>query len=132
RAGKTKGKAAYMSPEQARSKPLDARSDIFAVGLLLFEVISGQRCYMANSDTELIRMAALGEVRTLKQLGVEVDPVLQAVVDRALEREQEKRFPSAAAMAEELETWHRATYPRYTSSALGQVVQRALMSLPPL
>ena len=132
KAGKTKGKAAYMSPEQARSKPLDARSDIFAVGLLLFEAVSGQRCYVANSDTELIRMAALGEVRTLKQLGVEVEPVLQAVIDRALEREPDKRFPTAAAMAEELEAWHRATYPKFTSSALGQVVQRALQGLPPL
>ncbi|MBS2029018.1 MAG: protein kinase [Deltaproteobacteria bacterium] len=132
KAGKTKGKAAYMSPEQARSKPLDSRSDIFAAGLLLFEVVSGHRCYVANTDAELIRMAALGEVRTLKQLGVEVDPVLQAVIDRALQREPEKRFPTAAAMAEELEAWHRATYPKFTASALGQVVQRVLQSLPPL
>jgi hypothetical protein len=132
-AGKTRGKAAYMSPEQARSRPLDARSDLFSTGLLLWEALSGQRCYAAPEEAALIRMAALGEVRPLAAVGVAVDPVLAAILERALQVDPARRFPSAGAMAEALEAYHRATYPAYTAATgLGALVGRALSVLPPL
>ena len=132
RAGKTKGKSPYMSPEQARSGPIDARSDLFSAGLVLWEALAGERCYQSSDDAAVIRMAALGQVRSLKGAGVEISHVLEAVLDRALQVDPAARFSSAAEMAAELEAYHRATYPRYTSSALGEVVQRVIAALPPL
>lgn len=132
RAGKTRGKVAYMAPEQARSKPIDARTDVFAAGLLLWEALSGQSCYQAEGDAALLRKAAHAEVRTLGSVGVEVPAPLNAALATALEADPGKRFASAAAMADALESYHREAFPKYTAAALGAVVQRALGAMPPL
>ena len=132
RAGKTRGKAAYMAPEQARSKPVDARTDVFAAGLLLWEVLTGVACYQAEGEAALIQLAGKGEVRPLASVGFEAPAPLQQILDTALQREPAQRYPSAAAMAEALEAYHREAFPKYTASALGGLVQRVLASLPPL
>ena len=85
--GMVKGKIPYMSPEQARGKPLDARSDIFAAGLVLWECLAGRRPYQGEGDLAVMKAAARGDVPTLESLGLGIDPGLEAIVQRALERE---------------------------------------------
>ncbi|WAS99507.1 serine/threonine-protein kinase [Nannocystis punicea] len=103
------GKIAYMSPEQANGWPLDARSDIYSLGVVLYELLIGELVFR-DAD----RMAALEQVRTrplppLRRVAPEVPEELAAVVDRALAREPSERWDSARAMQSALSAFlHRA------------------------
>lgn len=101
-AGVIKGKLGYMSPEQALGEALDARSDVYAMGVVLWEMLARQRMHAASSnDMALLLRIARGERRTLKQAGVAVPPELEALVERALERDPRRRVPTAGVFAQE-------------------------------
>ena len=92
-AGVTLGTVGYMSPEQVRGLPADARSDIFAFGAVLYEMLSGRRAFQSGSRVETLN-AILKEEPT--PLG---SPALDRVIRRCLAKEPEKRFQSAADVA---------------------------------
>ncbi len=89
-----RGKRAYMAPEQARGEPLDARADIFAAGLVLFELLTGRRAYEGRAEV-LIEAAREGRVEALATVVPELHPALCEVADRALAPERDARFQSA-------------------------------------
>ena len=93
--GELVGTPSYMSPEQATGMPVDARSDIFAMGILLYEMISGKNPFAAD-DNKLFAVVLKAD-RVVAPEGV--SPALWAVIRRALRREPTARFDSAAAMA---------------------------------
>lgn len=98
-AGSLKGKIPYMSPEQAWGRPLDARSDVYALGLMLQELLTGKRALEASNEIELLERARAGE---MLPPGPRVPPELQAILARALGREPEARYPTAGAMRQEV------------------------------
>jgi hypothetical protein len=98
-AGSLKGKIPYMSPEQAWGRPLDARSDVYALGLMLQELLTGRRALDGSNEIELLERARAGEVLPP---GPEVPPELQAILARALAREPEARYPTAGALRQEV------------------------------
>jgi serine/threonine protein kinase len=102
RKGRIKGKVAYLSPEQVRSLEVDARSDVFSLGVVLWEMLAGQRLFAGDSEFQTLRNVLLQPVPPPSSLRAEVPAALDRVVARALEREREARQPSAAALADEL------------------------------
>jgi serine/threonine-protein kinase len=118
--GRVKGKLAYLSPEQVRLEELDARSDVFALGVVLWEMLTGQRLFAAENEVLTMR-AVLGlpiaPPSTKRPL---VPPALDAIVARALERDRAKRYASAGDLAEDLERFLQAA-PCH-SSALGRLL----------
>jgi eukaryotic-like serine/threonine-protein kinase len=102
RSGSLKGKCAYMPPEQLRSEPLDRRVDVFARGVVSFELVSGQRLF--QRDNEYLTFKAVSEERIpqLAQLRPDAPPALVEAVARALERDRDRRFPTARALGEAL------------------------------
>jgi len=98
-----RGKAGYMSPEQARGEELDARSDVFAAGILLWEMLAGRRMYKAGEGGDLFALARRGVVPELPKKGLPVEEELHAIVAKALAESPKDRFESAAAMLRELE-----------------------------
>jgi serine/threonine-protein kinase len=102
--GRIVGKSAYMSPEQARGEALDARSDVFAAGILLWEMCAGRRLYK-GSEAEMLELARRAEIPRLPARGIAGHGALQALLDRALAADREARFASAKAMLEALETF---------------------------
>jgi serine/threonine-protein kinase len=102
--GRVVGKSAYMSPEQARGEALDARSDVFATGILLWEMCAGRRLYK-GSEAEMLELARRAEIPRLPARGIAGHEALQALLDRALAPERDARFPSAKAMLEALEAY---------------------------
>jgi serine/threonine-protein kinase len=100
-----KGKAGYMSPEHARGEPLDARSDVFAAGIILWELLAGRRLYKPKSDVPLVEQAMAAEIPTLPDKGVPKHAELETIVRRALANDREDRYPSAAAMLRDLESY---------------------------
>jgi serine/threonine-protein kinase len=101
-AGVIKGKFAYMSPEQCRGEPLDARSDIFSLGTVMWEVLTGRRLFKRDSTFKTYDAVQNGEVPPVAQLVPGVWPELAAVCRRALERPRDLRYPTAEAMQRDL------------------------------
>jgi serine/threonine protein kinase len=101
-----KGKAGYMSPEHARGEAIDARADVFAAGIVLWELAAGRRMYKAGDGRDsLLDQARRAEVPDLPRSGLPAEDKLRAVVNRALSPDREARYPSAAAMERDLDAY---------------------------
>lgn len=99
-----KGKAGYMSPEQALGKPIDARADVFATGIVLWELLSGRKLYKGDGGrTQLLEQARRAEVPPLVPKGLPQEARLFGIVDKALAKNPDDRFASAQAMLMALE-----------------------------
>jgi serine/threonine protein kinase/mannose-6-phosphate isomerase-like protein (cupin superfamily) len=96
--GELRGKFGYMSPEQASGEPVDHRSDIFSVGIVLFQMLTGAKPFDGESDMDTLARVQAGERPRLRELIEDVDPELEQIVERALAFEPEDRFQSAEAM----------------------------------
>jgi len=104
-AGALLGTPDYMSPEQARGERAGAQSDVWAVGVILFEALAGHRPYRAaNYNALLVRILA-DDAPPLRSVAPDVPEALAAAVDRALARDASVRFASAAALREALLAW---------------------------
>jgi serine/threonine protein kinase len=97
------GKAGYMSPEHARGEPLDARADVFAAGIVLWELLAGRRYYRAAEGQSLLELARTAPEQPLPERGLPHEEKLRALVARALCPDREGRYPSAQAMLRDLE-----------------------------
>ena len=99
-AGTIKGKAAYFSPEQAEGRPLDRRSDVFAMGVVAWETLAGRRLFTSAEGTmailELVRRMAIPDVRAVRP---DIGPELADVVTRVLDRDRDRRHQSALELA---------------------------------
>ncbi len=98
------GKSAYMSPEQARGEALDARADVFAAAIMLYEMCAGRRLYK-GTEREMLELARRAEIPPLPDLGLPGHASLAALLDRALAPDREARFESAKAMIDELDAY---------------------------
>jgi eukaryotic-like serine/threonine-protein kinase len=99
RPGAVVGTIAYMSPEQASGQPLDARSDIFSFGIVLYELLAGRRPFEAANDLELLKTIVHGAPRPLP---TDVPELLRNVVERALEKDPGDRYQSMRELVIEL------------------------------
>jgi eukaryotic-like serine/threonine-protein kinase len=93
------GHSSYMAPEQARAQPLDERCDLFAVGIMLWELLCGRQLFYRGSEGPTLLAVLSDEIAKPTTLRPGLEPAWDAFVARALERDPERRFPSAAAMA---------------------------------
>jgi serine/threonine-protein kinase len=98
------GKSAYMSPEHARGESIDARADVFAAGILLWELCAGRRLYRGN-EKQMLGQAKKGEIPPLPERGLPHHGELQAILDRALSPSAEARFQSAQEFLRALEDY---------------------------
>lgn len=122
-----KGKAGYMSPEHARGEPVDSRSDVFAAGIVLWELLAGRRLYRPRGPIPLIEQARLADVPALPDLGLPQQDLLARIVGRALKVDRKERYSSAAIFQLELEEYlvraglmtHRLRLGDWLASTLG-------------
>jgi serine/threonine protein kinase/formylglycine-generating enzyme required for sulfatase activity/dienelactone hydrolase len=102
--GTTIGTLAYMSPEQARAEEVDERTDIWALGVVLYEMLSGCLPFGGEHPGSVVTAILTGEPKPVRQLREEIPPSLQQIVAKALQKNRDKRYSSAAEMLEALET----------------------------
>jgi serine/threonine-protein kinase len=105
--GVLKGKVAYMSPEQAMGGRVDQRADLFAMGIVLWELVAGRRLMTGDSAANTLHKLMNEPIPRLSAVVPGVDPQLEAIVGRALEKQPERRFQTAAEMRDALEGWLR-------------------------
>jgi serine/threonine-protein kinase len=111
------GKAGYMSPEQADGRPLDARSDVYQVGVVLWELLAGRKLRRrVEGGPSLLEQALAGTLPPLPERGIPEETALHDIVHRALQFDRRARFSSAAAMLAEVESY--AARHRQLASAL--------------
>jgi serine/threonine protein kinase len=102
-----KGKFAYMAPEQVLRQPFDRRVDVFAAGIVLYELLTLNRLFSASTDIDTLKRVQAAKVVPPSQLNPEVPAALDAVVLRALERDPGARYDSGEAMAAALDAVSR-------------------------
>ena len=106
------GTVAYMSPEQAQGQQVDARSDIFSCGAVLYEMLTGRRPFAGTSDVGLMTAILRDDPPALRTLRADVPTEAEGIVSRALAKDPSARYPSAAALRSDLAATHaRLTRP---------------------
>ena len=101
-AGTLKGKYGYMSPEQVVGRPIDARSDLFAVGVVLAELLTGRRLFTAPADLDVLLKVRDVRLDRLDKYGADLPPSLDRIVRRALKKNPRDRYQTAAELREAL------------------------------
>lgn len=123
RVGMVRGKSAYLSPEQARGESLDRRSDLFNVGILLFEVLTGDTLFPHEDPVHARTLAAAGKIPEPERLQM-LPPGLREIATRALAARREDRYPDALALRADLERFLRAVPETSDTLELGRYVRR--------
>jgi len=112
RTGATIGTAGYMSPEQIRGEKLDSRTDLFSFGLVLYEMSAGRRAFTGDTALVLENAILQHEPMPVRELNRAVPPKLEAIVNKALEKDREKRYQSVLEMHAGLAAVRREITPR--------------------
>ncbi len=105
RTGLLKGKYLYMSPEQVRGDPLDGRSDVFALGAVLYEVLTDSPAFLRDSELDTLRAIMLEEVEPPRSKAPDMSEAMEAIILQALAPDLERRFRSALHMRKALEEY---------------------------
>src|SRR4051812_34484999 len=116
--GQVVGTPNYMSPEQVLGKTLDGRSDLFSVGVMLYEMITGERPFEGQSITTIMYKIVHETPIPPRKLDSTIHPGLSAVIEKSLAKAAEDRFPNGAELARALQNYESATV--IPTSTLGQ------------
>jgi serine/threonine-protein kinase len=122
--GQLKGKVPYMSPEQAQGQPLDGRSDVFSLGIILFELTTGRRLFRGNNEMETLRMIVEGEYPRPRDLNPGIPEGLERIILKSLEKDVSARYQSARQMQADLEDFVRQAQLKVSPISVGQWMQR--------
>ena len=103
KAGEIKGKLSYMSPEQCMGKPLDCRSDIFSLGTVLYEWITGFKLFTGESEVAILKNITEGKIYKPSYFKSDIPDAVEAILMKALEKDRDKRYQTAWEMQYDLD-----------------------------
>lgn len=122
--GMLKGKFSYMSPEQCTGEKVDARSDVFALGVLLYELATSKRLFKHNSELMILEMITQRPVLRPSKVNPEISRALEAIILKALNKKPEDRFQSAGELQAAIESYLRTEPTPTTQAALAALMER--------
>jgi len=125
RIGVFKGKTAYMAPEQAKGGEVDRRADIYSAGIILWELVVGRRLWQGLTQAEILSRTIAGSVPAPSEIGANVSPVLERICLKALALRKEDRYPTAAALSQDLEQFLLRNFSAKPDRELGRVIAEA-------
>lgn len=118
RAGGVVGTPDYLSPEQIAGDPVDGRADIYALGIVFYETLTGELPFRGGSQAEMLAQRLAGRPRDLSETGVRAPAHVRAVIRRCLERSTARRYPNARAFLEDLDRGRASGVSRRLPKAL--------------
>jgi serine/threonine protein kinase len=118
RTGTLKGKIAYMSPEQAKGGTVDRRSDVFSLGIVLWETVTTQRLFKGDNDLATIQLIINSKPQPPRELRPEISPELERIILKALDTDPETRYQTAEELQVDLEELTREEKLKQSSIAL--------------
>ncbi len=128
------GTVAYMSPEQAEGKPVDARSDIFSFGSVLYEMLTGRRAFQGQSSAALLSAVMRDDPQPLSEVRRDVPPELRRIVARCLKKDPAARYASGRELAQQLRNCRELLFPesgaRLSPARIVREVQRPRLLIP--
>jgi serine/threonine protein kinase len=105
RTGVVKGKYAYIAPEQALAQPVDRRADLWSMGVVLWEMLTSHRLFKSVNELATLNETLHGTIHPPSSYNPQVPPELDAILDRALQRDVSKRYATGAEFKDDLESW---------------------------
>jgi non-specific serine/threonine protein kinase len=127
--GSSVGTVTYMSPEQARGEELDARTDLFSLGVVLYEMLTGREAFAGNTTAVVFDSILNRQPIPIARLNPVVPPGFEQVVGRLMEKDREKRIPSAANLRSELQRLKRETDSGRSKLAAAASMEKSLAVL---
>jgi serine/threonine protein kinase len=122
-AGILKGKFGYMSPEQVRGLPTDRRSDIFAAGIILYELVTGERLFYADTDYETLEKVRNVDILPPSAYNRKVPPLLEQIIMKALAKDPDDRYQYAHELGEDVQRFLVQGAMLYTRRDLGNFMK---------
>ena len=113
KAGALKGKFGYMSPEQVEGLPVDLRTDIFSLGIVLWELLANDRLFIANNEVNTLRKVRECVVPSLRKINPAVSPELEQIVQRALAKDRNLRYQTCAELHKDLNRFLNRHFPDF-------------------
>ena len=121
--GVLKGKFEYMSPEQARGKPLDRQTDIFSLGNVLWEMLAGRKLFTGANEIQLLKKIRDCQIPNLKKINPNVPQRLLEITNKALSANKNLRYKSAAEMGSDISVFLNKTYPDFTHNNFSKCIK---------
>lgn len=115
RAGTLKGKFGYMSPEQAEGQQVDLRTDIFSLGIILWELLTADRLFIANNEINTLKKIRDCQIPSLRKIDPNVPAELERITNKALAKDRNLRYQTAAALHRDLNRFLNRQYPDFSS-----------------
>lgn len=128
--GVVKGKFSYLSPEAAEGNEVDARADIFSIGIVLWELLAGKRLFLGENDYATVKLVQRANIPRLAPLNREVDEAFEEILLRALSKDPKYRFQSARELGDSLAGYLFNRQLKVTNFDLANLVQLAMSDEP--
>jgi Serine/threonine protein kinase len=114
KAGTLKGKFGYMSPEQADGQNIDLRTDIFSLGIVIWELLANDRLFTASSEAAILRKVREAQIPSIRKINPTVPPELERIVTKALAKDRSLRYQTAAALHRDLNRFLNTQFPEFS------------------
>ncbi len=115
KAGTLKGKFAYMSPEQSEGLPIDPRTDVFALGIILWELLANDRLFTGSNEAAILRKVRDCQIPPIRKINPLVPTELERIVTKALAKDKNVRYQTAANLQKDLNRFLNTQYPDFAS-----------------
>lgn len=122
--GTFKGKFSYMSPEQGEGLTLDHRSDIFSLGVVLWELLANEQLFSGNTNLEILRNVKKGKIKSLRSINSSIPPELEKIVNRSLAKDRNERYQTAADFGRDLNRLLNMHYPSFSPLEFSKQIKK--------
>lgn len=123
--GTLKGKFGYMSPEQADGQSIDSRTDLFSLGIVLWELLAHDRLFTSNSEAAILRKIRECQIPSIRKINPSIPTELENIVNKSLAKDRSLRYQTAAAFHKDLNRFLNTEYPDFSSHDFAVFVKNA-------
>ncbi len=129
KAGTLKGKFGYMSPEQADGLPIDLRTDVFSLGIVLWELLANDRLFTSSSEAAILRKIRDCQIPSIRKINPSIPPELERIVNKALAKDKSLQYQTAAALHRDLNRFLNTQYPEFSPHDFSVFVKTAFSQI---